>query len=198
MDTQTNIQFEPMAEQNNIQVFSNPQFGEIRTTVIDGEPWFVGNDVARALGYEKPLNAISTHVDDGDTLKQGVIDSLGRNQQTTVINESGLYALIFGSRLDSAKQFKRWVTSEVLPSIRKHGVYLPNLPDFNDPAAAARAWADEVDAKRAALQQLKAAIFSKKKKKKRCKCLFLRPFFAILNVKMQKINANFIFRILSK
>ena len=127
MDNQTNIQFEPQEPNNNkVQVFTNPQFGEIRTTVIDGEPWFVGNDVARALGYEKPLNAISTHVDDGDTLKQGVIDSLGRNQQTTVINESGLYALIFGSRLDSAKQFKRWVTGEVL--LKKFLSAIPPAP----------------------------------------------------------------------
>ena len=75
-------------------------------------------------GYAKPENAIATHVDEDDTLKQGIIDNLGRKQETTLINESGLYALILSSKLPSAKEFKRWVTSEVLPSIRKHSAYM--------------------------------------------------------------------------
>lgn len=108
---------------NELQVFNNPEFGEVRTIQIDGEPWFVGKDVAAALGYKKEENAITTHVDGDDTLKQGVTDSLGRVQKTTVINESGLYSLIFGSRLESASRFKRWVTSEVLPALRKTGHY---------------------------------------------------------------------------
>lgn len=106
-----------------IKIFENEEFGEIRTVVIDGEPWFVANDVAKALGYVKPRDAIKTNVDDMDTTLMGVIDSMGRNQQTSVINESGLYSLIFGSKLDTAKTFKRWVTAEVLPSIRKTGTY---------------------------------------------------------------------------
>ena len=106
-----------------MKAFHSEQFGEIRTVMIDGEPWFVGKDVATALGYDKGRNAISAHVDDDDALKRGVTDSLGRLQETTIINESGLYALIFGSELESAKAFKRWVTSEVLPSIRKTGKY---------------------------------------------------------------------------
>ena len=108
---------------NELQEFVNDKFGVIRTVVIDNEPYFVGKDVAIALGYARPQNAISKHIDEDDSLKWGITDSLGRSQETTVINESGLYSLIFGSKLDSAKDFKRWVTSEVLPSIRKHGMY---------------------------------------------------------------------------
>ena len=108
---------------NDLKVFVNEQFGTIRTVIIEGEPYFVGKDVAVALGYSKPQNALSKHIDEGDSLKWGIIDSMGRTQDTIVINESGLYSLIFGSKLDSAKDFKKWVTRDVLPSIRKHGVY---------------------------------------------------------------------------
>ena len=106
-----------------IKIFNSEEFGDILTVTMDKEPWFVGKDVATALGYVKPLNALSTHVEKDDSLKQGITDSLGREQETIFINESGLYALIFGSKLDSAKRFKRWVTSEVLPAIRKTGSY---------------------------------------------------------------------------
>ena len=111
---------------NALKIYENAEFGQIRTVEINGEPWFVGKDVAEALGYVKPLNAIAAHVDEDDSLKQGLIDSLGRTQETIIINESGLYSLILGSSLDSAKKFKRWITSEVIPSIRKTGSY--NLP----------------------------------------------------------------------
>lgn len=112
---------------NEIQIFNNPEFGEIRTVTIDGEAWFAGKDVAVALGYSKPTQAIHNNVDEEDSLRKGLLDARGITQETIVINESGLYALIFGSKLDSAKKFKRWVTSEVLPSIRKTGSY--NLTD---------------------------------------------------------------------
>ena len=108
---------------NELQIFNSEEFGDIRTVTIDNEPWFVGKDVATALGYAKPLNALSAHVEKDDSLKQGITDSLGREQETIFINESGLYALIFGSKLESAKRFKHWVTSEVLPAIRKTGSY---------------------------------------------------------------------------
>lgn len=108
---------------NNLQIFNSEEFGEVRTVTINNEPYFVGKDIAEALGYEKARNAIATHVDQDDALKWGVTDSLGRTQDTTVINESGLYALIFGSKLESAKRFKHWVTSEVLPALRKTGHY---------------------------------------------------------------------------
>ena len=107
---------------NQIQVFNNTEFGNIRTLEINGEPYFVGKDVATALGYSNSRKAIGDHVDDED---KGVTncDTLGGNQQITVINESGLYSLIFASKLPSAKRFKRWVTSEVLPMLRKTGKY---------------------------------------------------------------------------
>ena len=106
----------------DIQIFNNPDFGDIRTVEIDGEAWFVGKDVAEALGYEKPSDAVRKHVDDDD---KGIskMETPSGMQNMTIINESGLYALVFGSKLDSAKKFKKWVTSEVLPAIRKNGSY---------------------------------------------------------------------------
>jgi len=109
---------------NELQIFSNQEFGTIRTTEINGEPYFVGKDIAEALGYEKPRNAIAQHVDPDDALKQGLTDSLGREQEAIFISESGVYALVFSSKLPKAKEFKHWVTSEVLPAIRKHGAYM--------------------------------------------------------------------------
>lgn len=109
---------------NEIQIFNNKEFGSIRTVNIDGEPWFVGKDVANALGYSNNRKAISDHVGEEDK-RDGVTirDSIGREQNPILINESGLYSLIFGSKLESAKRFKHWVTSEVLPTIRKTGSY---------------------------------------------------------------------------
>ena len=112
---------------NNLQIFNSEEFGDIRTVTINNEPWFVGKDVAEALGYSNASKAVSTHVGEEDRiLKVLEADSQNGNvvkTQTALINESGLYALIFGSKLESAKRFKHWVTSEVLPAIRKHGVY---------------------------------------------------------------------------
>lgn len=107
---------------NKVKIFNSEEFGDVRTVTINGDPWFVGKDVAAALGFTNPRDAISTHVFDED---KGVesIDTLGGKQKMTVINESGLYALVFGSRLKSAQRFKHWVTSEVLPAIRKTGSY---------------------------------------------------------------------------
>ena len=107
---------------NGLQIFNNEEFGQIRTVTIDNEPWFVGKDVAEALGYSEPRSAVSKKVDDTD---KGVaeMETPSGTQNMTIINESGLYALIFGSKLDSAKRFKHWVTSVVLPSIRKNGNY---------------------------------------------------------------------------
>ena len=107
---------------NEIQIFKNDAFGEVRTVTINNEPYFVGKDVAEILGYSNSRKAIADHVDDDD---KGVTkcDTLGGVQELTVINESGLYSLILRSQLPTAKQFKHWVTSEVLPTIRKHGMY---------------------------------------------------------------------------
>lgn len=109
---------------NDLQIFSNPEFGQVRTVEIDGTPWLVGKDVAVALGYKKPENALASHVDDEDkttTLIQG--DGSEYKSKMVIINESGLYSLILSSKMPKAKAFKRWVTSEVLPAIRKNGVY---------------------------------------------------------------------------
>ena len=103
----------------------NESFGEVRTMVINVEPWFMGKDVAMMLGYAKPLNAVAMHVEIEDSLKQGLLDSNGNTQQTIFINESGFYSLILSSKLPQAKEFKRWVTNEVLPQIRKTGGYIP-------------------------------------------------------------------------
>lgn len=107
---------------NDIQVFNNPEFGEIRTVEINNEPWFVGKDVAVILGYSNPQKAIRDHIDEDD---RTVNDSFTVNGTAiALINESGLYSLVLSSKLPTAKKFKRWVTSEVLPSIRKHGAYM--------------------------------------------------------------------------
>lgn len=107
---------------NELKIFDNEEFGEIRTVVIDGEPWFVGKDVAEALGYKDTSQAIRKNVDDDDKLTR-LVDGGGQKREAIVVNESGMYSLIFGSKLESAKRFKHWVTSEVLPSIRKTGAY---------------------------------------------------------------------------
>lgn len=110
---------------NELKIFENEEFGQVRTIVINNEPWFVGKDVATALGYANPKNAVPKHVSDEDKLSTQ-IEYAGQRRTVTVINESGLYALIFGSKLESAKRFKHWVTNEVLPTIRKTGGYVNN------------------------------------------------------------------------
>lgn len=112
---------------NELKIFKNSQFGTIRTLSINNEPWFVGKDVAEILGYSNTRDAIAKHVDDEDKRTEdgvAIRDTIGRMQKTPIINESGLYSLILSSKLPKAKEFKRWVTSEVLPSIRKHGAYM--------------------------------------------------------------------------
>ena len=117
---------------NQLQIFENPEFGAVRTVEIDGEPWLVGKDVAEALGYTNPQKAIRDNVDDED---KGVNESFTVNgTQGILINESGLYSLVLSSKLPTARKFKHWVTSEVLPSLRRHGLYaadeLLNNPDL--------------------------------------------------------------------
>lgn len=107
---------------NELQIFNNPEFGQVRTVNVDGEPWFVGKDVAAALGYAEPAKAMREHVEDDDK-GVSVLDTPGGKQNVKIINESGVYALIFSSKLPTAKKFKHWVTSEVLPTIRKTGGY---------------------------------------------------------------------------
>lgn len=108
---------------NDLTTFSNPEFGQVRTVEIDGTPWLVGKDVATALGYAKPQNAISRHVDPEDQKVAPIQGTPGGEQEMLIINESGLYSLILSSKMPKAKAFKHWVTSEVLPAIREHGAY---------------------------------------------------------------------------
>lgn len=139
---------------NEIKTFANKEFGQVRTLVIDNEPWFVGKDVANILEYRNGSRDINRHVDEDDKCKTMIFDG-NQNKETIIINESGLYSLILSSKLPTAKKFKHWVTSEVLPSIRKTGGY--NLPDFSNPAIAARAWADQYEARQKAEKELEEA-----------------------------------------
>lgn len=129
----------------NTLVFNNDEFGNIRTVILNNNPWFVGKDVAECLGYTNSKKAIRDHVDDEDKIMgernvtPSITDKLGRVQYPVFINESGLYALIFGSKLDSAKEFKHWVTSEVLPQIRKTGGYIPIDKEDDDLTIMAKA-----------------------------------------------------------
>lgn len=115
---------------SDIKVFKNSEFGSVRTVEINNEPWFVGKDVAEMLGYENTQKAIRDHVDDEDkkmgerNVTPSIKDSLGREQYPIFINESGLYSLVLSSKLPNAKAFKRWITTEVIPTIRKHGAYM--------------------------------------------------------------------------
>lgn len=126
---------------SEIEIFKNPEFGEIRTVVVNDEPWFVGKDVAEALGYgagKSLANAVANHVDEED---KGVTEMMtpGGRQKITIINESGLYSLVLSSKLPTAKKFKRWVTSEVLPAIRKTGGYIAGSENMTEAEIMARA-----------------------------------------------------------
>ena len=122
-----------------LEIFKSEEFGEIRVLEQNGEPWFVGKDVAKTLDYKEPHKAVVKHTDEDDRIKYPIIDELGRNQDAWLINESGLYSLILGSKLPNAKKFKHWVTSEVLPSIRKNGGYISGQENLSDNELMARA-----------------------------------------------------------
>jgi prophage antirepressor-like protein len=111
-------------QKNNIQIFENKEFGQIRTIEIDGQPWFVGNEIATILGYSNTRDPLFKHDDREDKNTVVIHDGIPGNPNKTIINESGLYSLILSSKLPTAKAFKRWVTSEILPTIRKHGAYI--------------------------------------------------------------------------
>lgn len=125
--------------ENKLQVFNNDTLGTIRTVMVKNEPWFVGKDVAEILGYNRPTKAIQDHVDSEDLDGIPIQDSIGRMQNTPIINESGLYSLVLSSRLPRAKEFKRWVTSEILPSLRKHGGYLVGQEEMTKEELVAKA-----------------------------------------------------------
>lgn len=123
---------------NELKIFSSPEFGSIRTIEQNNEVWFVGKDVADALGYERADNAIRNHVDNEDKLMHQISAS-GQNRNMVIINESGLYSLVLSSKLPTAKQFKRWVTSDVLPTIRKTGGYINGSEAMSDSEIMAKA-----------------------------------------------------------
>ena len=126
---------------NNLQIFDSPDFGQIRTIQQNGEPWFVGKDVADILGYNNPRKAITDHVDEEDRQKKNVPTSQNVTlvAATWLINESGLYSLILSSKMPKAKEFKRWVTSEVIPAIRKTGGYIAGSENMTDAEIMAKA-----------------------------------------------------------
>lgn len=127
-----------MKQTNNLTVFSNPDFGSIRTVTINNEPYFVGKDVTDVLEYRNGSRDINRHVDEEDRCKVMVSDG-NQDKETIVINESGLYSLILSSKLPSAKKFKRWVTNEVLPSIRQNGGYIMDQENLSDSELLAKA-----------------------------------------------------------
>lgn len=108
-----------------LEIFKNEEFGEIRTLMIDGEPWFVGKDIADILEYRNGSRDINRHIDEEDRRKSMIFDG-NQNKETIIINESGLYSLILSSKLPNAKKFKRWITTDILPTIRKTGGYVNN------------------------------------------------------------------------
>lgn len=139
-----------------MQIFENQEFGAVRTVELDGEPWLVGKDVAQALGYSNPRDALDRHVDDEDKATVGIHDG-SQTRNMTIINESGLYSLVLSSKLPGAKKFRRWVTAEVLPAIRRTGGY--RMP--KDYPSALRALADAEEEKlalRAENEQQRQAI----------------------------------------
>ena len=139
------------------QIFKNAEFGQIRTCMVNGETYFVGKDVASALGYTNPQKAIRDHIDEEDKLGERIVQS-GQARETIIINESGLYALILSSKLDSARRFKRWVTSEVLPAIRQNGRY--ELEQHNRQLTNRNALLEEINAQQKPLTDYARTILS--------------------------------------
>lgn len=141
---------------NELKVFENPEFGSVRTVVIGGEPWSVGVDVAKALGYSRTNEAIRTNTNREDTTTAGVSDANNHIQQMVVINESGLYDMVFESRLPKAREFRHWVTSDVIPTLRRTGTYsLPQKHDsymIEDPVERAKRWIEEQEEKQRLLE----------------------------------------------
>ena len=144
---------------NEVKIFNSKEFGDVRTVTINGEPWFVGKDVAEALGYSNTRDALVTHVADEDKNTVVISDGKRGNPNQTVINESGLYALIFGSKLESAQRFKHWVTSEVLPAIRRTGGYQVPAPQGKELLALAVLEAQKtIEAQSQAIERMKPKV----------------------------------------
>lgn len=123
---------------NELRIFNNPEFGSVRTVTISDEPWFIGNDVAKALGYQNGSRDIGRHVDEEDRMEYPFYDGV-QTRKVIIINESGIYSMVFGSKLPKAKEFKHWVTAEILPSIRKNGGYIQNQENMTPEQIVANA-----------------------------------------------------------
>lgn len=186
---------------NEMQLFVNEEFGDIRGFNIKGEPWVVGKDIAEMLGYASPRSAVSKKVEKED---RGVakMETPSGIQEVTVINESGLYSLILSSKLPSAKKFKRWVTSEVLPTLRKNGTYsITTKPDsytIEDPAARARRWAEEYEEKKALMVKVEhdapmVAFASQVSEAKATDCIDFSAMAKVLKDKDINIGRNKLF-----
>ena len=157
---------------NQLQIFNNPEFGNVRVVEINGEPWFVGTDVATALKYKDAFGALKKHVYDEDKLVCQ-INSAGQKRDATVINESGLYSLILRSNLDKAREFKRWVTNDILPAIRKTGMYInPNAPIDTQ---LLRQLADEIDRQRNKVAVLETQVAQLQPKASYCDLILQCP-----------------------
>lgn len=143
---------------NDIQIFSNTAFGSVRTVMVGDEPWFVGNDVAAALGYSQTAKAIREHVEMEDK-GVSVLDTPGGRQNATIINESGLYSLVLSSKLPTARQFKRWITSEVIPSLRKYGTYSVSVPkSFSEALLLAARQQERIEQQQAKIEEDKPKV----------------------------------------
>lgn len=174
---------------NEIRIFEHEKFGNVRAVEIDGEPWFVGKDVAEALSFKNTRDALSRLVDAEDKMPSGIptppfYDALGREQHPVFINESGIYSLIFGSKLPKAKEFKHWVTSEVLPSIRRTGSYSMDIP--KDYPSALRALADECEKN----QKLEAKIALDAPKVRFAECVADSPELAYVSQLAKVLKQN--------
>lgn len=164
-------------EDNKLEIFKSEEFGEIRSITIKNEPYFVGKDIAEILGYERADNAIRNHVDFEDKLTHSISAS-GQNRNMTIINESGLYSLIMSSKLPIARKFKRWITNEVLPSIRKNGGYIQGQEELSDDELISKALLvanRKIEEKNKILIEKEAEIKQLKPKAKYCDLILQSP-----------------------
>lgn len=164
-------------EDNKLEIFKSEEFGEIRSITIKNEPYFVGKDIAEILGYERADNAIRNHVDFEDKLTHPISAS-GQNRNMTIINESGLYSLIMSSKLPIARKFKRWITNEVLPSIRKNGGYIQGQEELSDDELISKALLvanRKIEEKNKILIEKEAEIKQLKPKAKYCDLILQSP-----------------------